>query len=204
MKGGIYTEEKCPMCGQAMRDNGRSAVACPTHKEQKASMLFVRFGRSIKQRFRSYEEASRFLNGLRFKSDEGSFDKRDYQPDRPLSFTVLSDKYLDYRKHDLKPGSYKVLKPRIRRAQKYFKHTNVKQINYAGLEDFIHAQTDLASKSKHELLSAIHCFYQWMINRDEIHEKHMPLTLIKTDPYNLNEIDPPIQDGIERSFLTLG
>ena len=29
MLGGIYTPEKCALCGLQMRDNGRNAVACP-------------------------------------------------------------------------------------------------------------------------------------------------------------------------------
>jgi integrase len=174
MLGGIYTGEDCPLCGQRMRDNGRSAVCCPKHRNQITNNIYVRFGRDIKRRFKAYEAASRFLNGVRYESDKGSFDPRDYSANRPLSFTNLSERYIEIREKDLKPGSFKVLRPRLRRAQQYFEHASVKLIRYAQLDDFIRAQEDLSSKSKHELCSALHAFWRWLIDREEMRLEDMP------------------------------
>lgn len=174
MQGGIYTEEVCPLCGQRMRDNGRDRVCCPNHRTQFANHIFVRFGRDIKRRFKSYEQASRFLNGVRYETDKGSYDPRDYAPSKPLSFSKLSEKYLAIRQSELQPGSFKVLKPRIRRAQEYFGDTSVKLIRYACLDDFVRAQADLSSKTRHELLSALHCFWRWLVDREELRPEEMP------------------------------
>jgi hypothetical protein len=126
MIGGIYTEERCPICGQAMKDNGRNAVACPDHPKQRASTMFVRFTRQIKKKFTNYEEASRFLNGLRFKVDENSYDARDYQRSNPLGFRTLAEKWLEYKQEEVSYGTFQSLRPLVRRAIVYFEDQNVK------------------------------------------------------------------------------
>jgi hypothetical protein len=69
------------------RDYGNYlAFACPVHKQCRASRFRVKFG-TLNKRFKSYEEAQRFLTGVRFKTDENTFDMRDYMKDNPLSFT---------------------------------------------------------------------------------------------------------------------
>jgi hypothetical protein len=40
----------------------------------------------VNRLFTRYNEASRFLKGLRFKMDERIFDARDYKADNPLAF----------------------------------------------------------------------------------------------------------------------
>jgi hypothetical protein len=125
MKGGIYTRERCSECGQKLQDNRRTAVSCPDHPNVTARRLEVRFP-GVNRRFLKYNEASRFLNGLRFKTDEGIFDARDYQKDNPLSFSNLVEKWLVVKKAEIKPGSYKVLRPHMDRACAYFGHKNVR------------------------------------------------------------------------------
>lgn len=174
MLGGIYSSDKCALCGRGMKDNGRDRVCCPKHRNQVATQCFVRFGRAIKRRFKDYPTAARFLNGLRFETDKGSFDPRDYSPNKPLSFTTLSEEYLTRREKELKPGSFKVLKPRIRGAQEFFGDTNVRLIRFDHLDDFMRTQEGLSSKTKHDLLSALHCFWTWLLDREEIRQEEMP------------------------------
>ena len=79
MKGYIGSREKCSVCqGRLVHDERRKGCYCIKHPNIRAQTYYVKFGRDIYRRFKEYEPASRFLNGLRFKSDEGSFDKRDY------------------------------------------------------------------------------------------------------------------------------
>lgn len=98
MLGSITSQEKCPVCKVTMVDNGFTAVACKEHPDQIARKLRVRFnlkGHSTQKKFskesglQSYIEARRFLDGIRFKTQEGSFDHRDYKADNPLGFTNL-------------------------------------------------------------------------------------------------------------------
>ncbi len=108
MKGGIYTDEKCAICGTTLKDDGRKKLCCPDHPEQTASSFRVHFGK-VKRRFKSYEEAQRFLTGLRYKTDKHTFDERDYPSEKPLSFMNLASKWLDVKKETVKPSSYRNL-----------------------------------------------------------------------------------------------
>jgi hypothetical protein len=106
MKGGIYSDEHCLVCGGRLSDNHLTALACPKHPKSKATSHVVRFG-DITKRFKSYKEASRFLTGLRFKIDENTFDERDYRRDNPLGFMNLSAKWLECKKDEIKFRSWK-------------------------------------------------------------------------------------------------
>ena len=148
MLGGIYSEEDCPLCGQRMTDNGKS-VACSRHKTQRANRFIVRFGRRIFRRFTNYDEASRFLTGLRFKKDEGTFDPRDYQPSNPLGFENLAEKWLDMKKSQLKKRSWNNLNNYMGKAIAEWGQRNVKEIQYAEIEDFLFITlAGLSPKSK--------------------------------------------------------
>ena len=165
MKGGIYSDERCPVCGAILRDNG-NALCCAKHPKCKAASHKVIFGK-ITKRFKSYQESSRFLTGLRFKTDESTFDERDYRKDNPLGFSNLSSKWLQYRKDEVRPGSYKNLLAHSRYAQEHFKEMNVKEIRYGHIEDFLKTLT-LSDKSKHNIISTLHSMFVWLKKRQEI------------------------------------
>lgn len=165
MKGGIYTEEVCPLCGGPFRDTGRS-LTCPVHPNCRATRYRVIFGSTTK-RFRSYDEANRFLTGIRFKTDEKTFDARDYKKDNPLSFSNMADKWLSYHCEEVRAGTRKNLISHIRHAKNFFGDRNVREIQYGDLEDFVHSIA-LSDKSKHNILSTIHGLFVWMKKRREI------------------------------------
>jgi hypothetical protein len=50
-------------------------------------------GEETDSRFSNINAAECFLNHLRYETDEGSFDVKNYQADKPNSFTNLSEKY---------------------------------------------------------------------------------------------------------------
>jgi integrase len=150
------------------RDNHHNALACLSHPRIKATSVVVRFDK-ITKRFRSYEEASRFLNGLRFKTDENTFDERDYRRDNPLGFSNISAKWLEYKRDDVKPGTYKGIRRHIEIAQGFFKNVNVKDIRYGHLEDFIRT-VKLSNKTRHNIMSTLHSCFVWLKRRQEIKE----------------------------------
>ena len=167
MKGGIYSDEKCPVCGGQYRDFV-NYLACPQHKQCRASKFVVRFGK-ITKRFRSYGEAQRFLTGLRFKTDESTFDARDYMRDNPMSFINMTEKWKGYKKAQVKKHSYRSINNHVEKAQAYFGNTNVRDIKYGHLEDFTNSLT-LSDKTKHNVLATLHSFYTWLKRRREIRE----------------------------------
>ena len=174
MLGGIYTEEKCQICGARMVDNHKDAVCCPRHKKEEAHNLIVRFGRNFKKRTTDYEQACRVLTGLRFKFDEGTYDPRDYRKSNPLGLDQQIDKFLGVKEKTLKEGSLKVMRPRIKRIQNYFGPLNVKSIGYAEIEDFLLSQEDVGDKTRSCLCSILHDFYSWLVKRKIIQRNQMP------------------------------
>jgi integrase len=162
MKGGIYSDERCPVCGGVFVDNKR-ALICEEHKT-KPSRYKVKFG-TLCKRFRSYEDADRFLTGVRFETDQGKYDERDYRKDNPLSFDNLSEKYLDMKKGTLRPRSYQAIVNHMRHAQRFLGHRNVKDINYGDLEDFFRTLS-VKEKTKHNIRSTLHGFLVWVSKRE--------------------------------------
>ena len=92
MKGGVYND-------------GRSYI--------------VRFGK-VSKRFDGQREAERFLTGLRFKTDEQTFDERDYKKANPLSFTNISEKWRKLKEAEIRPHSYRSLCNHLAKAQELF------------------------------------------------------------------------------------
>lgn len=175
MKGRIYTDQKCFICQSSLRhDLKKRGFFCPNHKEVKATKLFkVRFGRKITRRFNSYSAAERFLNGIRYENDKGSFDFRDYQASNPLSFTLLSNKWLEIKRKDVRKGSFKNLNNYIRKAQEYFGDRNIKNIQFGELQDFLYS-LPLSDKSKSNCRSCLHTFWIWLLKRREITREYFP------------------------------
>lgn len=179
MLGGIYSDEKCPVCGGGLRDNGRNAVCCPKHPKHRASRFIVRFGRSIKKRFSDYAEASRFLNGLRFKTDEGSFDSREYQSGDPLGFSTLASQYIALREREhqrglLAKGTMNAIRNELGKAMAHFGVMSVKHVRMPALQEFLFSFEGLSSKSLHNMRTNLHAFWQWMVDSDIIASADMP------------------------------
>jgi hypothetical protein len=104
MKGGICSDEGRPMCGGVFIDNHINALICPKHSKYRAGLHKVKFG-GLAKRFQAYDAASRFLTGVRFKSDEATFDERDYKKDNPLGFSNIADKWLSYHAGNVRAGT---------------------------------------------------------------------------------------------------
>ena len=168
MLGGIYTDQKCPICGSTLKNNHRNALACPKHREQKATRFRVYF-KGVTRRFSSYAEASRYLNYLRFKVDEGTFDKRDYMRGNPLGFETLACKYLEKKRGEVR--CYRNIHNHMKRAIDWFANTNVKDIGYGQIEDFLKAQKSesgapLSAKTVHNIKTTLHAFFVWVSKRE--------------------------------------
>jgi len=174
MKGGIYSDQRCSVCGSTFKDDGRKGLFCPNHPQIAATRFSVKMPGGIFRRFKNYEEANRFLTGLRYKIDEGTFDKRDYRKDKPLGFSNLIEKWLGYKKNEVAPKNHKNLINYANKAIEYFKDTNIKLIDYSELEDFITSQKDLSNKTKANILSALHNFWVWLRKRKVITLQQMP------------------------------
>ncbi len=161
MKGNIITTERCMLCGTILKhDDRRHGLFCPEHPQISCVKVFiVRFGRLIQRQFSTYDKAAQFLNGLRFKTGEGTFDVKDYLSDKPYSFTLLAEKYLR-RKQSLK--SFANRRTQIKKAQDYFGDANVKYITGADIEDYLYSLPNISEKTRHNYKSSLHDFFTWV------------------------------------------
>ncbi len=175
MRGRIYSDQKCPICGGVfIQDDRRRGLFCPDHPAQEATTRFrVRFGRKTARRFESYREAERFLDGLRYEVDKGVYDPRDYQQGNPLGFAVLADKWLAVKEKELKPRSFANLRNYVSKAKATWGGTNIKVIGYGEIEDFLYAQ-EVSDKTRANMKSCLHTFWTWLRKRKVITQAQMP------------------------------
>ena len=173
MKGGIYTSQRCPLCGGALiHDERRSGLFCEKHPEQRASSFRVKFGKVFK-RFKDYESARRFLTGLRYETDKGTFDARDYKRDNPLGFEVQTTRFLKIKEAELSRNGYRDLARPIGLATDLWGGRNVKTIGYGDIEDFLFG-LKVGAKTRHNYKSALHNFFTWLSRREGIPVPEMP------------------------------
>ncbi len=172
MLGGIYTNEKCVICGRKMKDNLRGAVCCEIHPEQQSTRLRVYF-KGITRRFSSYTDASRFLTGLRFKTDEGSFDRREYLKDNPVGFENLARLWIELRKFEVQAdgisiNTYRALKDHIAKATFVFGNKSVKTFRLRDFQMFLAHFSASSSKSKSNYLQTVKQFFRWLVENEDI------------------------------------
>jgi len=184
MKGGIYTDEKCPVCGKAFRyDANRAGMFCANgHKEiwhyGKCRVHFVK----TKKRFESVHAAEQFLNFLRWQYQDGGYDPRDFQAANPLSFSNQADKWIAQKaRENVKPTTLSNLRKNINRAVDYFGDKNIKAISEGEIEDFLYADHKnaktgelVSDKTRSEIRGTLHQFYRWVCRREKIPMPDIP------------------------------
>ena len=133
MKGGIYQDKK------------------------RSGSWIVRFP-GIWKRFPDKFQAERFLNMVRYKHDEGTYDPKEFKPGHPLGFSTLADQWIDFRSERVR------CKRNIVRhmgcAKDYFKQQYVREMRYRDIEDYLGSlpQT-LSDKTKANYLTTLHAFW---------------------------------------------
>lgn len=178
MKGSIYTSECCPLCrSKLVHTEDRDGFVCKAHPNEHPLVIpkkcAVKFGRDIFRRFQVYREARQFLEGLRYKTVEGSFDARDYKLDNPLGFANQADKYLS-RKDQTNPKHCRDnIRPALKKAIKIWGNRNIKTIGYAEIDDFIFG-LKLSKKTLSNYVSILHDFFSWLSEREDLPVPKMP------------------------------
>jgi integrase len=135
--------------------------------------FIVRFGRAISKRFRTMEEAERFLTGLRYENDKGTFDLRDYAKDKPLSFSNLADQYLEVKRQRVRKRSFNNLANYMSKARAAWGDRNVKGIGFAEIEDLLLGQK-ISDKTRANMKSCLHDFWTWLRRRQVVKLAEVP------------------------------
>jgi len=174
MKGGIYSDEKCVICGEQLKDNKKDSVCCPDHPNVTAKRLRIKFGR-VRLRFLNYREAERCLTGFRYKTDEKSFDEADYKKSNPFGFTNLfeqwwSEKTGEGAERQIKDGTIKNYTLYRKAFYHYFRNENIKHlaINQGFVDDFFKTLETQSGKTKNGYASCLNTFFSWVWRRNKI------------------------------------
>ena len=175
MRGRIYSDQKCPLCGGTFTySDNRRGLFCAKHSDQQATGRFrVQFGRKNRKRFNTYQEAERFLDGLRWEVDQGTYDPRDYHHNHPLGFETLAKKWLEIKEKEVKRKSFNNLKNYMKRAIDAWGQSNIKSIGFGQIEDFLHGQ-EVSDKTKSNMKSGLHSFFKWVSRREKIPMPEFP------------------------------
>jgi len=157
-----------------VHDERRNNCFCITCDIPASKGYYVRFGREICKRFsNSYPAAAQFLNGLRFKTFEGTYDRRDYRKDYPLGFITQAEKYLKLKRQDVKRGTYRNIRNFIHKAAAAWGTTNVKSIGYGQIEDYLF-DLNVSDKTRSNARSVLSGFFKWLNRREGIPIPDMP------------------------------
>ena len=158
--GGIYSDQKCSECGSKYVDDGRKGLFCPNHPDKWATRFRVKF-QGVYKRFDSYKEAQRFLTGLRFQHDQGVFDVRDWKREHPWASKRLPGNGSKVKKGEIKAHTWGVYKYWMGLAIAAWEQTNIKEIGYAEIEDFLLARK-VSGKTRANMRSCLHTFWTWL------------------------------------------
>jgi integrase len=154
MKGGVYTKERCPVCGGKFVRTENDFV-CPAHQTRPRRYYIQLYSRQLHKYinifsdsrscpFSSLEQANRILTKIRAEIDEsGDFDPTRYVAEKvkPLKFNNWSVSWLQKKEIEaekkLKAPSYlKAVRVYVRKFQEFFKDTDIRDIGAKRINDF--------------------------------------------------------------------
>lgn len=166
MKGGIYSRQKCPVCGSALVDDRSTGLYCKTHPDQKASKFLVWHPPNISRNFKDYQQAYDFLYFVRGQVRAGLFDERDFRQDNPLGFSNLVDEYITFKSKRIR--SWADTRYHLTFAAEFFKDRNIKTIGNRDLEKIRDSlPSHLSQKTIHNIFTSLHAFYTWVKDGEE-------------------------------------
>lgn len=154
MKGGVYTREKCPICGGEFERIGDDLV-CNVHQTRPRRVFIQVYSKQMRkvinihsdarrEPFRSPEGAFRLLTVIRSEIDsKGDFDASRYVAEklRPLRFdnwsnAWLSRKQVESEKGQKSPSYVKTLRIYVRKYQSFFGEKDIRDIDTKAIDDF--------------------------------------------------------------------
>ena len=169
MRGRIYTDERCPVCGSTLKSEEPIGLHCQADKTHYfyTGRCRVVFDNNSAW-FDSYSRAYKRLIKLRSSVEDGSYDARDYCSRRkPLSFSNLAKEWLEVKRKTMRPKGHQPIRNALEKAMAAWGDANIKDIHYAEIEDFL-ATLQLAQKTKKNTLDALKQFWGWAADRYEI------------------------------------
>ena len=119
------------------------------------------------------------MNGIRFKTDEGTFDMRDYKKDNPLGFENLSQKWLEIKASSgRRKKTVQSYTNFMNRAVAKWGNRNIKAISDGDIEDLLFDKDwttpkdeIVKNKTRSNMKSCLHEFWSWVVRREKKNNK---------------------------------
>jgi len=164
MKGSIHSDQRCPECHKPFRHTEPRGMWCEDHPAFMPTRFKVLFGKLCK-RFKSYDGAYRFLTGLRYETDKGTFDARDYQNNTPLAVDNLIRDFIAVNS-ELK--SVKKYEQRLRFAAEAWQGKNIKTITKKDIQLLLNSliRKGYSHKYRYDINESIKMFFKWVHDCD--------------------------------------
>jgi len=189
MIGTISTNQKCFECGGILKYiEGAGILQCQDHPQIIwRNGCFVRFGAKHTKRFKTVGEAERHLTGLRWQTDQGKYDVRDWQVAAPLSFLFLRKKFIEFKKtQEITVKQIQHIDHVLEMAGKNWDRLNIKEILEGEIDDFflfdhrkttktklkngkfkITDQGPVGKKTLANWKTVLHDFWKWVVRREK-------------------------------------
>jgi integrase len=215
MKGGVYTKEKCPICGERFQ-RLENDLLCPAHQTRPKRYYVQLYASELHKHiniftdrqgypFTSYEQAARILNKIRSEIDEKTFDPTRYVTEKlkPLRFSNWSESWLQKKETEVKKGfktpSYlKAVRVYVRKFQKYFGEKDIRDIGTKAINDF-YLTLDASPKYLKNILDGFQKMLQDAFDWGDI--KQMPkFPKVDVPETDIETIDLDLQDSIINSI----
>lgn len=174
MKGRIYTDHRCPMCGSTLKSIEPQGLKCENQAHVGGEYWYTGKCRVVfdnnSSTCASYGEAYRLLIRKRGEVDAGTYDARDYKiRSKPLGFKRLAWEWLDFKASEVKPESLKPLRLGMGRAVKAWGDSNIKSIGLLEISNLLKSlEETLSPKSRKHTLDALKQFWQWAADYHDI------------------------------------
>lgn len=216
MRGGIFTKEKCPICGAKFKRLPNELI-CTEHQTRPRKVFIELYSRQLQkhvyiysnsrgQPFGSYEEAERLLTVIRSEIDNhGDFDASKYVSEKvkPLKFSNWSENWLEKKETEaskgLKAPSYlKVVRVYVRKFQAFFGETDIRDIGTKRIHEFYLSLSGAPHYIKN-IITALEKLLRDALDWEDIYQ--MPkFPKIDVPEPDIRTIDLDLQDKIIRAI----
>jgi len=206
MAGTIRTKEKCPKCGGKfeLTPAGLICKICFTtprkvyidlhHKGRRYRIFANRMGIA----FRSFAEAQRALEAIRYEIDQKTFDPSRYiqKSVRLMRLETYAYTWLEATRQQIRKTSYEQryfsLKNHI---IPYFKGMDIREIRHIHIQDFLNTLIRYKPLTRQTILRNLHGLLAWAYDRDDI-EKIPKFPIVKTETKTIEWINQATQEKI--------
>ncbi len=118
------------------------------------------------------------MNALRYHSDQGTLDPRDFASKAAMAFDTLSRTWVTtwvQDRENVTRATARQYEVYVARATEFFGDKNVRSFKTRDIQRFLDTQTHMKPKSKNILNACLKSLFKWMLREDHIRQQDLPV-----------------------------